>query len=623
MRIGLQANAVFFVSALMLTTIVLAPRRVQAVGRNQEGLLDGRKSDPDAVIRGCAKLLVSADEGQQDKVRPQDGAGPRAARLTLAFYDCGNAYFTKGDFDRAIEDYSHALKISPQFTFAFNNRGNAYLAKRDYDRAIQDFNQAIRTSPGFVTGDDTPTHFDDAIIFGNRGTAYADKHDYDRAIEDYSQAIRRKPHDADTFYKRGLAHGAKGDYDKAIADYDQALQIDPEDAYALYSRGIAKRGKDDIAGAQADQAAALKINPNIGDKAGVREVPVPATGTDSSQTQFVLDCTALPDGAAVIAQVPPYIDEPIDILKTMVPALNGIDASGDGKTGDSGATGRGQDESAFILGKTGAVIASLLHNMPNLIAREEVRQPAASQDTSRDGMRYSADVVRSGVNGIPTSLSPRNYDNETPAGQSAGDYDSHVFTYRIVNGQNASGDYGIKEFRTGADDRPINYSARNIRRPLNTGFATLWLFFFPGNLQESRFRYLGQQRLGDRETYVLAFAQISQKSGLDVLIDSSYGRCLAPLQGVAWIDKTTFQIVRMQTDLLNVLPDIQLNQLRSTVKYGPVKIHGLNRTLWLPDKVGISWRTALGNGEEFHLYSHYRLFEPSVTILPGFETVPQ
>lgn len=605
MRIGLRANVFLFVSTVLSMTIVLAPYGAQAAGRNQESPPSGGKSDPDAAISGCLNLM---------KLHPQDEPS-WPARVTLAFFNCGNSYFAKGNFDRAIEEYSQAIKISPQFNIAFNNRGNVYLAKHDYDRAIEDYNEAIRIKSGYLI-DNTPTPFDVAIIFENRGIAFADKHDYDRAIEDYSQAIRLKPRDADAFYTRGIAYGAEKDYDKAIADYDNALQIDPENASALYSRGIAKQNKDDIAGAQADQAAAVKIDPNIADKAGVREVTVSPAETDLGQTQFVPACSALPGGAAAVAEVRPYVDEPIGLLKGIVPGLNGIKANADEKANDSGAAGAPQDESTIILSKTGAAITGLLHTMPNLIAREEVRQPTAPQEIDGTGLE-AARPISGGLGAL------RSGENEIPVDRSADNYDAHVFTYRIVHGENASGADVTKEFRTDSHDQPIDYSAHKISKPLNSGFATLWLFFLPDNLQESRFRYLGQQQLGDRKTYVLAFAQIPEYSGLDVLIDSSYGRCSAPLQGVAWIDQATFQIVRMQTDLLTALPDIQLNQLRSTLEYGPVKIHGLNRTLWLPNEVGISWQTALGYGQELHLYSHYRLFESSVTILPGSETAPQ
>ena len=103
--IRMQARFFLFVSTALSMTIVLAPHRAQAVGQNEEGSPGRRKGAPDAVIPGCANLM--------DR---HDGVQIEPARLTLAFYDCGNAYFAKGDFDRAIEDYGQAVKLARNST---------------------------------------------------------------------------------------------------------------------------------------------------------------------------------------------------------------------------------------------------------------------------------------------------------------------------------------------------------------------------------------------------------------------------------------------------------------------------------------------------------------------------
>jgi hypothetical protein len=203
------------------------------------------------------------------------------------------------------------------------------------------------------------------------------------------------------------------------------------------------------------------------------------------------------------------------------------------------------------------------------------------------------------------------------------EYKTRVFDYRIVRKQKASGGDVLDEFRTDTHDQPIDDSAHNSQGPFSVGFAFMWLIFLPGSLQKANFRYLGQQEIGDRETYVLAFAQIPDGGGIGAVIKSSYGRCSAPLQGVAWIDQSTFQIVRMQADLLAPLPGIELNQLRSILNYGPVKITGLKLLLWLPSDVQTSWQTTSRAGEESHTYSHYRLFQATARILPSFESPPK
>jgi tetratricopeptide (TPR) repeat protein len=49
--------------------------------------------------------------------------------------------------DRAIEDFTAALRIDPNYANAYNNRGNAYDDKGMYDRAIEDYTAALRIDP--------------------------------------------------------------------------------------------------------------------------------------------------------------------------------------------------------------------------------------------------------------------------------------------------------------------------------------------------------------------------------------------------------------------------------------------------------------------------------------------
>ena len=328
-----------------------------------------------------------------------------------------------------------------------------------------------------------------------------------------------------------------------------------------------------------------------------KQVPVPRAAAGLGPTQSVRPCQTFPSGPSARVEVPShgtftteespsYIDQPIDQLKKIVPHLSPIKLEAGLHGSDPGAATPSQDNTEFILSKTAAVVADLLHRMPNLIATEEVvRQPIFHRTVPQ--------------------------------------YDTRFYSYRIVHKQKPSGGDAIDEFRTDARDQPIDSSANNASRPLGIGFATMWLFFLPGNLHESRFSYLGQQSIDHRQTYLLAFAQIPQNAGLGVAIEFGSGQCSTPLQGVAWIDQSTFQIVRMQTDLLSPLPDIQLNQLRSILTYGSVKIASLKLLLWLPSDVETSWQTAYHSGKESHRYSHYRLFQATMKILPGFEAPPK
>jgi tetratricopeptide (TPR) repeat protein len=122
--------------------------------------------------------------------------------------------------DRAIADYSEAIRLDPKYVNAYYARAFVYHAKGDYDRAITDFNEALRLDPKY------------ALAYYNRGLAYHDKGDYDRAIADYNEAIRLDPRDGDSLFGRGRAYESKGDFANALTDFRSTVALAPNDTYA-------------------------------------------------------------------------------------------------------------------------------------------------------------------------------------------------------------------------------------------------------------------------------------------------------------------------------------------------------------------------------------------------------
>lgn len=78
----------------------------------------------------------------------------------IAHYNLGMALSAEGKIDDAINHYSEAIRINPNYSEAFNNRGNAYVKLRQYQKAIDDFNKAIEIRP------------DNAEAYNNYGSAY-------------------------------------------------------------------------------------------------------------------------------------------------------------------------------------------------------------------------------------------------------------------------------------------------------------------------------------------------------------------------------------------------------------------------------------------------------------------
>src|SRR5262249_50503096 len=110
----------------------------------------------DAAITACTRAIASGRY--------------RGKELARLHYNRGVEYDNKGELDRAIDDYTEAIRLDPRDADYFAARGIAWRAKGELDRAIADYTEAIRLDPKF------------ARAFNNRGNLWRDKGEIDRAI---------------------------------------------------------------------------------------------------------------------------------------------------------------------------------------------------------------------------------------------------------------------------------------------------------------------------------------------------------------------------------------------------------------------------------------------------------
>jgi hypothetical protein len=63
-------------------------------------------------------------------------------------------------------------------------------------------------------------------------------------------------------------------------------------------------------------------------------------------------------------------------------------------------------------------------------------------------------------------------------------------------------------------------------------------------------------------------------------------------QGIAWVDKRNFHILRMRTDLLARQPEIGLEQQTTKIRFGEVRFGDVPVPLWLPRDVDVNLKFA-------------------------------
>jgi hypothetical protein len=185
----------------------------------------------------------------------------------------------------------------------------------------------------------------------------------------------------------------------------------------------------------------------------------------------------------------------------------------------------------------------------------------------------------------------------------------------------------IIEYRTDAKGANFDKVVAQKGYLVTSGFALSCNYFSRGFQSESSFRYLGDERIGTHDTYVVGFAQQPTKATLPIVMRGRSGVPVHMLvQGVAWIDKRDFELVRMRTDLLAPRKDVGLNQQTTEVTFSEVQLAGATSPLWLPRsvKVYVEFTTHNGDVDEFyelsyrneHRYTDYQRYQVSTKVVP-------
>lgn len=138
-----------------------------------------------------------------------------------AFYNRGWIYEHKGEFEKAVKDYTRALTIDKSQTDAYYNRGLIYLVQGKYSLAIADFTEVIKQKR------------EDADVYNNRGNAYMKINEFESALNDYNTAINLSPDDPDLYYNRGIVYRHRGEHRKSRQDFQKAADMGHKKAREL------------------------------------------------------------------------------------------------------------------------------------------------------------------------------------------------------------------------------------------------------------------------------------------------------------------------------------------------------------------------------------------------------
>jgi tetratricopeptide (TPR) repeat protein len=162
---------------------------------------------------------------------------------------------------------------------------------------------------------------------------------------------------------------------------------------------------------------------------------------------------------------------------------------------------------------------------------------------------------------------------------------------------------GVDEYRAahlGLSDFPDQISS--------SGFAALALVFHPDMRDNFEMKCEGLGDWHGQSVWLMHFRQRDDRPAR--IHDYKVGAetYSVKLKGRAWITTDKFQIVRIESELVNPMKPIQLLSEHQIVEYGPVPFQNKNMELWLPKTAEIYFDFRRHRYYRRHSFDHYMLF---------------
>jgi tetratricopeptide (TPR) repeat protein len=154
-----------------------------------------------------------------------------------------------GDFRRAFEVSSMALRQGLRHPTFFNARGLWLQRAGDFDAALAEFQAALALAPN------TP------VILSAIGVCLQQTGQLEEAAKAFDASLQGMPDFPQTHFRKGKVKADLGEHDEAERCYRRAIELDPKYAEAIANLASVLARKGEVETARALAAEALALNP--------------------------------------------------------------------------------------------------------------------------------------------------------------------------------------------------------------------------------------------------------------------------------------------------------------------------------------------------------------------------
>jgi tetratricopeptide (TPR) repeat protein len=145
------------------------------------------------------------------------------------------------------------------------------------------------------------------------------------------------------------------------------------------------------------------------------------------------------------------------------------------------------------------------------------------------------------------------------------------------------------------------------------GLADLPLIFHPDMRGDFEMTCEGLGSWHDQATWLVYFRQRPDRPERLRSYQTLDGSYTAGFKGRAWISADTYQIVRLEANLIKPVPEVGLGSEEDAIEYGPVPFPAKNVVLWLPADADIYFYYHHRPFHRHHTFSNYLLFSVSAS----------
>ncbi len=279
--VGATLAALPFLAALTLTR--------QAAFASEDALwADTLQKSPHSYLARFSRGIKLIKQGRFEEAADElDQAAADDTKDSSAYVCLGLIAQCRGQPDRALTDFQHALTLNPRNSQAHCGVGTALCQEGRLAEGIDQFHQALALDP-----DDESAHADLGIALAQTdqdqaalaelraaleidpkyvpalyqlGNVLARTGQPDLAAEQFRAVLQINPNHVGAATNLGVVYLHQGRFDDAVAQFQQAVTLRPASADIHDDLGVALAQKGDLAAAIAQFQEALRLQPGFAD----------------------------------------------------------------------------------------------------------------------------------------------------------------------------------------------------------------------------------------------------------------------------------------------------------------------------------------------------------------------